>query len=135
MTVYFPPIEGPEGQVDNQSDSANQGVDDESPDTASDQDAGFEMDTGSIAMIAMLLLFNVGVVAAIMAARSKSKQKTHGRERAMAAFERDLFADIGPVASLPEMPEVPSPTVVETETIQEEKETDSDLPNIGDLLD
>ena len=135
MTVYFPPIEDPEGQVDNQTDSANQGANDDSSDTSGDQEAGFEMDTGSIAMIAMLLLFNVGVVAAIMAARSKSKQKSEGRDRAMAAFERDLFAETGPVASLPEMPEAPPPTVVETETIQPESEPVSDLPNIGDLLD
>jgi hypothetical protein len=110
-------------------------VDDDSPDTAGDQGAGFEMDTSSIAMIAMLLLFNVGVVAAIMAARSKSKQKSDGRERAMAAFERDLFADTGPVANLPEMLEAAPPPVVETETIQEENETITDLPNFGDLLD
>ena len=135
MTVYFPPIEDPGEDVANQTDSVNQGTNDDRSDTAGDQEAGFEMDTGSIAMIAMLLLFKVGVVAASMAARSKCKQKSAGGESAMAAFERDLFADTGPVASLPEMPEAPPPTVVENETIQPESEPVSDLPNIGDLLD
>ncbi len=135
MTVYFPPFEDPGEQVGNQTDSVNQNTNDDSSDTSGEQDAGFEMDTGSIAMIAMLLLFNVGVVAAIMAVRSKSKQQKDGRERAMAAFERDLFADSGPVASIPEISEAPPPSVVENEIVQPENESVPDLPNIGDLLD
>ena len=135
MTVYFPPIEDPEEQVDNRTDSGNQDANDDSSDTTGDQNPGFEMDTESIAMIAMLLLFNVGVVAAIMAVRSKYKQQNDGRERAMAAFERDLFADSGPVASLPAMSEAPPPSVVETETNQQENESVPELPNIGELLD
>jgi len=135
ITVYFPPIEDLGDQVDGQNETVNQNTNENSSDTAGRQDSGFEMDTGSIAMIAMLLLFNVGVIAAIMAMRSKSKQQRDGRDRAMAAFERDLFADSGPVASLPEMSEAPPPPVVETETIQTQTESDSNLPNIGDLLD
>jgi hypothetical protein len=103
--------------------------------SAGEQDSTLEMDSGSIAMIAMLLLFNVGVVAAIMAVRSKSRLQNDGRQRAMVDFERDLFADTGPVANLLEMSEYSPPPTVEPESVQHVDETVSDLPNIGDLLD
>ena len=86
-------------------------------------------------MIAMLLLFNVGVIAAIMAVRSKSRRQNDGRQQAMDNFERDLFADTGSVVSLPEMPESSPSLLEEPEPIQHVDEAVSDLPNIGDLLD
>ena len=135
ITVYFPPIENNTESTGNQSSTTSSGDDDGPVNSAEEQDSSFEMDSGSIAMIAMLLLFNVGVIAAIMAVRSKSRQQNDGRQRAMDDFERDLFADTGPVANLPEMSEYsPSPTV-EPESVQHVDETVSDLPNIGDLLD
>ncbi len=114
MTVYFPPIESTTEPVENQTDQTNQNTDSDQTDTAGEQDAGFEMDTGSIAMIAMLLLFNVGVVAAILAIRSNSRKKGDGRDRAMAEFERDLFANTAPVVDIPSMPEVVAPEPVVT---------------------
>jgi len=134
ITVYFPPIENNTESTGNQSSTTSSGDDDGPVNSAEEQDSSFEMDSGSIAMIAMLLLFNVGVIAAIMAVRSKSRQQNDGRQRAMDDFERDLFADTGPVANLPEMSES-SPPMVETEPVQCVDDAGSDLPNIGDLLD
>ena len=111
VTVYFPPIvDDLESPIDNETGPVdpNTGGSDQS-DSAGEQDTGFQMDAGSIAMIAMLLLLNVGVVAAILASRSRSKKKRGGREMAMAAFERDLFSNAGPVAPLPSMPATPAP--------------------------
>ena len=111
MTVYFPPIvDDAESPIENETGPVdpNPGGPSES-DSAGEKETGFQMDAGSIAMIAMLLLFNVGVVAAILAARSSSKKKQGGRQLAMAAFERDLFSNTGPVAPLPSMPVAPAP--------------------------
>jgi hypothetical protein len=101
-------------------------------------------------MIAMLLLLNVGVVAAIMASRSGSKNKRGSREMSMAAFERDLFSNSGPVAPLPTMPVAPAPAPVteqpqsvpteytppeQSQTpVQPTTPTVPDLPSIEDLL-
>ena len=107
ITVYFPPIVDDTEPEQNQPETIEENTDQSQSNSAGEEDdAGFEMDLGSIAFIAMLLLFNVGIVAAILAARSKSKKKGDGRERAMAAFERDLFAETGPVTSAPTISEV-----------------------------
>ena len=111
MTVYFPPIvDETESPIENETGPVdpNPGGSSQS-DSAGEKETGFQMDAGSIAMIAMLLLFNVGVVAAILASRSRSKKKRGGRQLAMAAFERDLFSNTGPVAPLPSTPDAPSP--------------------------
>ena len=112
MTVYFPPIVDNTEPVENQTGSVDQNTAPSQSNSAGEEEAGFEMDMGSIAFIAMLLLFNVGIVAAIMAIRSKSKKKGDGRERSMAAFERDLFAENGPVASTAAIPDVHPPEPV-----------------------
>ena len=152
MTVYFPPIvDDIESPIDNETGPVDTNTDGPSQsDSAGEQDTGFQMDAGSIAMIAMLLLLNVGVVAAIMASRSRSKKKRGGREMAMAAFERDLFSNAGPVAPLPSMPATPAPapapqepqpTPVEYVPPQQPQAPEQpttptipDLPSIEDLL-
>ena len=152
ITVYFPPIvDDSESPTDNETGPVdpNAGGPSQS-DSAGEQDTGFQMDAGSIAMIAMLLLLNVGVVAAILASRSRSKKKRGGREMAMAAFERDLFSNAGPVAPLPSMPATPAqaPTPQEPQPApveyvppqqpqapeQPTTPTVPDLPSIEDLL-
>ncbi|MCH2637273.1 MAG: SGNH/GDSL hydrolase family protein [Candidatus Thalassarchaeum sp.] len=151
MTVYFPPIEDePVEPVENQTGPVEGEQGPSQSNSAGEQGSGFELDTGSIAMIAMLLLLNVGVVAAIMASRSRSKKKRGGREQAMAAFERDLFSQTGPVAPLPSIPatpapapvaEQPQPAPVEYTPPQQTQEPVAptapvvpDLPSIEDLL-
>jgi phospholipase/lecithinase/hemolysin len=155
LTVSFPPIvddselpiESDTGPVDPNSGGTDQS------DSAGEQETGFQLDAGSIAMIAMLLLLNVGVVAAIMASRSHSKNKRGNRDISMAAFERDLFSNSGPVAPLPSMPTTPAPApapvpqqpqpVAPVEyappqqpqaPVQPTTPTVPDLPSIEDLL-
>jgi hypothetical protein len=82
-------------------------------------------------MIAMLILVNVGVVAAIMAVRSKSRGKRDFRELSMAAFERDLFAESEPVANIPA---ADAPPMIESESVQPVIAENTDLPSIEDLL-
>ncbi len=103
-----------------------------------------ELDTGSIAMIAMLILFNVAVVAWILAVRKKSTNSGKQRQQAMNAFERDLFADSGPVASPSEFkPATPPPVTQQpveaiqpTPVVEQQPVTPAvpDLPSIEDLL-
>ncbi|MEC8926888.1 MAG: hypothetical protein VYB17_01340, partial [Candidatus Thermoplasmatota archaeon] len=154
MTVYFPPIvDESETPIENESGPVDQnsGGSDQS-DSSGEQETGFQLDTGSIAMIAMLLLLNVGVVAAIMASRSGSKNKRGSREMSMAAFERDLFSNSGPVAPLPSMPVAPAPAPAPVpqqpqpapveyappqqpqSPVQPTTPTVPDLPSIEDLL-
>ena len=132
MTVYFPPIEDEESPGENLTDSTNQSTDSDTSGTTGDQSSEIELDTNSIAMIAMLLLFNIGVIAAIMAARSKSRGRKDVREHSMAAFERDLFAESAPMR---DMETTTSPPVIELESVQQGTTENSDLPSIGDLLD
>ena len=132
LTVYFPPIGDDTESTDNQTDSVNQNTDANPSDATGNRDVGFEMDSGSIAMIAMLILVNVGVVAAIMAVRSKSRGKKDGRELSMAAFERDLFAESEPLASIPA---TDPPSMIGAESVQPVVAENSDLPSIEDLLD
>ena len=109
-----------------------------------DKESGIELDSSSIAMIAVLLLFNVGVVAWILAVRRKSKRAGNHRQQAMNAFERDLFADSGPVASPSEFkPATPPPAAqqpveaIAPAPVAEQQPTPSavpDLPSIEDLL-
>ena len=113
MTVYFPPIIVDDNTVENNTEVEGQNDGSDQANSAGEEESGFEMDIGSIAFIAMLLLLNVGIVAAIMAVRSKSKNKIRGRERAMASFERDLFADSGAVGSTPALQELSTPTPLE----------------------
>ena len=134
MTVYFPPFENSSETSDNQTSSTENSDDDQS-DSAGEQDSSFEMDPGSIAMIAMLLLFNVGVVAAIMAVRSKSRLQTDGREQAMADFENELFSEPSPALEPPTTHESTTTLMVEREPKSPVETTDLDLPNFGDLLD
>ena len=153
MTVYFPPIvDDTESPIENETGPVdpNTGAPSQS-DSAGEQETGFQLDAGSIAMIAMLLLLNVGVVAAILAARSRSKKKQGGRELAMAAFERDLFSNSGPVAPLPSIPATPAPAPTPVPQpqpapveyappqqpqapVQPTTPTVPDLPSIEDLL-
>ncbi|CAI8336881.1 MAG: Alpha-agarase [Marine Group II euryarchaeote MED-G33] len=134
MTVYFPPFEDVSDNSENQS-GAIENDDEGDSDSAGEQGSTFGMDSGSIAMIAMLLLINVGVVAAIMAVRSKSRQQNDGREKAMADFERDLFSEPSPVMKPPSMSEVTTPIEMESELEPPVETIVQDLPNIGDLLD
>ena len=91
LYVAFPPTvsvdddDDPEG-----NDPSTTGGTPESKDSG-----GIEIDGSSIAMIAMLLLLNVGVVAAILSARGRAKANDP-EQMAMSAFERDLFADAPP---------------------------------------
>ena len=136
MTVYFPPIVDDSESVVDGNEENTPGTDSEQKNTQEGSGSGLGLDTDSVAMIAVLLLLNVGVIAAILAARSKAKQKGDDREHAMAAFEKDLFSDSGPVANLPPME--PS-ALVEPENdsgtaVTEHVTPVTDLPNIGDLL-
>jgi hypothetical protein len=157
LTVSFPPIvDDTETPIENETGPVDQntGESDQS-NSAGGQDTGFQLDAGSIAMIAMLLLLNVGVVAAIMASRSSSKNKRGDREMSMAAFERDLFSNSGPVAPQPSMPTTPAPAPAIAPTpvahpqaapveyappqqsqtpVQPTTPTVPDLPSIDDLL-
>lgn len=134
MTVYFPPFENSSETSENLTGTPVNGDDDPS-DSAGEMDSSFEMDQSSIAMIAMLLLFNVGVVAAIMAVRSKSRLQNVGREQAMADFESELFSDLSPAIAPPTIPESTTTLAIENVPEKTVQTAVSDLPNFGDLLD
>ena len=137
ITVYFPPIEDEIEPVEDSQNEADSS-DSEQQDSSGEQNAGLGLDSDSIAMMALLLLLNIAVIAAIIVVRSRSRQTQDHRQRAMAAFERDLFAESGPMANppptesmdLPDMQAAPEPVMDESV----EQQSDSDLPNIGDLL-
>ncbi|MEE2748007.1 MAG: SGNH/GDSL hydrolase family protein [Candidatus Thermoplasmatota archaeon] len=114
MTVYFPPIveDTPE---ENETGGVEQNTGNGPSSAEGEKETESGLDSGSIAFIAMLLLLNVGIIAAIMAVRSKSKKKRDGRERAMASFERDLFADSGPVGGTPAFQEISTPEPVSSQ--------------------
>ena len=144
MTIYFPQIvDEPEPEV-NQTSPVEQNDNPPETNTAGDKESGIELDSGSIAMISVLLLFNVAVVAWILAVRRKSSNSGNQRQQVMNAFERDLFADSGPVASPSEFkPATPSPAVqqpveaIAPAPVVEQQPTPSavpDLPSIEDLL-
>ena len=138
MTVYFPPIVE-QIEPDNNSDGPTQPAEIAEQGGDGDREQALDLDSDSIAMLAVLLLLNIGVVAAIIIVRSRSRQTQDQRQRAMAAFERSLFDESGPVASTPavelsELPSMMTPQIEESlpgETIS----VPTDLPNIGELLD
>ena len=86
--------------------------------------AGFELDSASIAMIAMLLLLNVGVVAAIMSVRSRSK-KLDPEAIAASAFERSIFEDSINSSNNP---------LEQLDTEEITSTPESELPDMQDLM-
>jgi len=91
LYVAFPPEdEGPTDVIP--PDAKPDGPDDSQ---SSKDSSAFDLDVGSIAMIAVLLLLNVVVVAGILAARSRAREKDP-EALAISAFERDLFGDAPP---------------------------------------
>ena len=91
LYVAFPPEDdGPSDVIP--PDAKPDGPDDSQ---SSKDSSAFDLDVGSIAMIAVLLLLNVVVVAGILAARSRAREKDP-EALAISAFERDLFADAPP---------------------------------------
>jgi len=89
LTVNFPALQT-ESDDEGGGETSN---DDENivPEQESSKESGFDLDNGSIALIAMLLLLNVGVIAALLSIRSRSK-KLNPEEIAASAFERSLFS-------------------------------------------
>ena len=144
ITIYFPQIVDEPEPVENQTNPTEDNNGPTETNSAVDKESGMELDTGSIAMIAMLILFNVAVVAWILAVRKKSNNSGDLRQQTMNAFERDLFADSGPVASPSEFkPATPPPVTQQpveaiqpTPVVEQQPVTPTvpDLPSIEDLL-
>ena len=138
MTVYFPPIVE-EGNLDNKTEKPTQNTQNDEQSEGAENEPVLGLDSDSIAMLAVLLLLNIGVVAAIIMVRSRSRQTQNHRQLAMAAFERSLFDDSGPVANSsafnPDVPSVSSSADKQELEPAEESSISTELPNIGDLLD
>ncbi|MDP6907092.1 MAG: hypothetical protein QF440_06710, partial [Candidatus Thalassarchaeaceae archaeon] len=117
---------GDEGE--NPCDENCGGEQGDSQSASKNDDDGLKLDTGSIAMIAMLLLLNIGAIAAIMGARSRSKIKSHMREKSMQSFEQQLFQESVPSKNIKKFDD----DIVDF--IPPKKEN-NELPNMEDLLE
>ncbi|MEC7704793.1 MAG: SGNH/GDSL hydrolase family protein [Candidatus Thermoplasmatota archaeon] len=122
ITIYFPPFNN-----DNSSSTENNIISDEdlqqeeggSQNSAGD---GLTFDSSSVAMIAMLLLVNIGVLALILSARNRTKASQRERNKAISSFEDQLFG------SNLEQKNTQSDSEVA------EIEPEIDLPKMGDLI-
>lgn len=123
ITVYFPPFDS-----DNTDAGTNDSLLIDNPQETSggqenSAENGLDIDSSSIAMIAMLLMVNIGVIALILASRNRTNQSNRERRRTVAIFEEQLFGETKQ-----------SQQITTTKSELAEEETNSDLPKMGDLI-
>ena len=91
LFVAFPPPQDSGGNPEDPTEKPRPG-DERGQPGEEDVNSLIDVDAGSMAMIAMLLLLNVLVVAAILSARGRARRANPERA-AISAFERDLFGE------------------------------------------